>query len=708
MSTAAHRRHLERARESLVHALGEAAQAMPVEIGRRTGADLALRSLRAEVADTFARFHPAFTSSFAAALERAAEGASRPRGEMRFDLDALEIMDDQRVQEEIEVVQAAQALSDEASAPLHRLLRLESMLRAETAQRTQASPAGPAAIGRALWQASERLPLSLAGRSEAVRGTVRLLAPRLGPIYDALVAQAETEAGVSVALGGVQAASARTAPSAAGAAAAAAGSPRRRGTDAAARAAAPVVAAGRDDGRDAGDEDDDEDDEDEDSHFDVTRPGALQELLDTSGARGVDVEFDQLQSEIAPTQPMPLDGDDLRVPELIHRHRDALAALDGTPAPGAAQALITRIFGEILGDPALPADAVLWVGRLAPAVVQLAATDPELLRTHRHPAWTFVNRLVMLLAEHPSSRPPEFAKWVQAVSGAVLAEPTSARFEEACRRLAHWRTEQARRRLTSVEPALDLLRRNAALEPQVEAARLRLGRRLDAAGAGQTVRRFVLTVWSLECAQEALAAKPAPRGEPDAWDVATDLIWSTSSARSRADSPTLMPLIPPLVERLRTGMARVGLGAEHRDAWLDRLAALHVKAMQRRPEDADVDAPLTIDLKLEDAAPSAFGDDVARAAEAAGGAVSGPGVDALAALEVGDVLAMRVDDVWTDVQLLWMSENGHFLLFASPGGASHSVTRRALGRMLAEGLVRTAEGRSALQRATQRISRLRS
>jgi hypothetical protein len=693
MPTAAHRRHLERARASLARAVGEAALAMPVEIGRRGTADLGQRSLRAEVADTFARFHPAFTSGFEAALERAVEGATRPRGEMRFDLDALEIMDDQRVQEEIEVVQAAQTLSDEAAAPLHRLLRLESLLRAETSQRMQPSPVGPAAIGRALWQASERLPLSLSGRSEAVRGAVHLLAPKLGALYDALVVQAEAEAGVSVALGGVQGAPAA--------------GPAHTPAAAPAPAPAPVprAAAARDE---RGDEDgDDDEDDDEDSEFDVTRPGALRELLDTTRGRGVDVEFDQLQAEIAPTQPMPLDGDDLRVPELIHRHRDALAALDGTPAPGAAQALITRIFGEILGDPALPADAVLWVGRLAPAVVQLAATDPELLRTHRHPAWTFVNRLVMLLAEHPSTRPPDFAKWVQAVTGAVLAEPTSARFEEACRRLAHWRTEQARRRLTSVEPALDLLRRNAALQPQVEAARLRLGRRLDAAGAGQTVRRFMLTVWSIECAQQALAATPVPRGEPDAWDVATDLIWSTSSARSRADSPTLMPLIPPLVERLRTGMARVGLGAEHRDAWLDRLATLHVKAMQRRPEDADIDAPLTIDLKLEDAEPSAFDDDVARAAEAAGAAVTGPGAEILAALEVGDVLAMRVDDAWTDVQLLWMSENGHFLLFASPDGGSHSVTRRALGRMLAEGLVRTADGRSALQRATRRLSRHR-
>ena len=60
-----------------------------------------------------------------------------------------------------------------------------------------------------------------------------------------------------------------------------------------------------------------------------------------------------------------------------------------------------------------------------------------------------------------------------------------------------------------------------------------------------------------------------------------------------------------------------------------------------------------------------------------------------------------------DLQLLWMSDNGYFLLFAGRGEGSHSFTRKALEKMAARGLLRTADASSALQRAGDEILRKR-
>jgi hypothetical protein len=68
---------------------------------------------------------------------------------------------------------------------------------------------------------------------------------------------------------------------------------------------------------------------------------------------------------------------------------------------------------------------------------------------------------------------------------------------------------------------------------------------------------------------------------------------------------------------------------------------------------------------------------------------------------------MQLNGEWLELQLLWMSDNGYFLLFAGSGEASRSFTRKALDKMVAQGLLRTVDSSSALQRASDKIIRSR-
>jgi hypothetical protein len=433
--------------------------------------------------------------------------------------------------------------------------------------------------------------------------------------------------------------------------------------------------------------------------FDVTRPGALFELMDLDDERPVFAASTAPAAldRIPDTLPMPLDGDDARIPDLIHSHREELAALQDATSARLGIALIGHLFDQIVADPALTPEAREWIVRLQPAVVRLATQDASLLRSHRHPAWTMVNRIATTLNVDKPAPAPEFMQWLADATAHVTAVPSTATFEAVVDRLAQLQRKQAQHRLTSVEGALDLLRRNASLEELVTEARARLQRKLDSAQPPSRTRRFILTLWSLVVAQEwTTLPVPARRNSP-AMDTAVDVIWSTDEARSRADAPTLVAMIPELVERLTAGMATVKLSEAMRKAWLDQLAAIHLHAMRRPDGAAAASGPVTVDLELDDELPPVV------AAPVAAADVGSP----VASLQVGDNVTLQLHGDWMDLQLLWTSDNGYFLLFAGAGEGSHSFTRKALEKMFAQGLLRTSDTSSALQRAGDEIIRRR-
>jgi hypothetical protein len=652
----AYERHLARAHALMTRRMRTCAAGLTAEVARAPVTNAALRALRADVAAGLARRHAAFAAAFSEALQQSFAAFTRPPAPQApgqwLNLGDLEIMDDSRIQDEIEVAQVVHLLGEECGVELRRLLKFEEALRRSEGARVSASPIGPPGLARALWAGSETLGLGAAARAEAVRSAARWFAPRLGEIYAAV-----RQAGFADAS-------------------------QLEASDRAEVASEEVESTSPPTG------------------FDVTRPGALYELLDLDDQRPVFAASEPAPMTAIPdTQPMPLEGDDPRIPDLIHSHREELAALQGTPSARLVVALIGHLFAQIVADPALSPEAREWIARLQPGVVRLATEDATLLQSHRHPVWTLVNRIATHMSVDKGAPAPEFLQWLAATIAQVEAEPTAASFEAAGDRLTQWQRKQAQRRLTGVEGALELLRRNASQEELVARSRAKLQRKLDSAQPPSAVKRFILTLWSLVVAQEAATRAPdAPRTSP-AMDTAVDLIWSTDAARSRADAPTLVGLIPELVERLTAGMATVQLSDAIRAAWLEQLAAIHLHALRRPVGTAPTSGPVTVDLELDDELPPA------EPAQPRTFAPTGP----LAALQVGDSVAMQLHGDWINVQLLWMSDNGQFLLFSGAnGGGSHSFTRAALHKMLEQGLLRMSEGRSALERASDEIMRRRT
>jgi hypothetical protein len=307
----AYERHLERALALLSRRVRSGAAGLGGEIAAAPVTNAALRALRGEVASTLARRHARFADAFADALAQAASEfthppAEKPAGQW-LDLGAFEIMDESRIQEEIEVAQVVRILDEDCTVELRRLIRFEGALRRHEGVRVAASPIGPPCLARALWAGSDGLGLATPARAELVRCVARWLAPRLGELYAAV-----RQAGFADAS-------------------------HLEATDRGAEAA------------------DDRSTVTPPTGFDVTRPGALFELMDLDEQRPVFAASTAHTplDRIPDTLPMPLDGDDARIPGLIHSHREELAALRDASSSRLAVALIGLLFEQIVADAAL-------------------------------------------------------------------------------------------------------------------------------------------------------------------------------------------------------------------------------------------------------------------------------------------------------------------------------------------------------------------
>lgn len=673
------------------------------------GIDRHLRTLRLEAGDAL-RGQPArLVRAFESALsELIAETAAAMPVAPAPSIDELELMDAEQTREQIELARIA-------SAHMHGLARqwqpVQTQLHPASislAHGPGASPISPEGLTHALWRGSEQLPLSPGARVELVRHVMASLTPRLAELYSelapptppvgTLAGKAPTRTDIELAL---------------------------------------VPLDGEALAADA-------------AEFDVTRPGALRELLPLlpvqpgapGGAPGAAPDAQsaspaaaggggQQSSHRSPRhhgRTGTTGADDDAVVRLVRRHREELAGLPADAEPWQVMELIERIFDQIGAQQRLPEMAQALVAQLQDLVVRVALQDASLLDTHKHPAWVFTNRLISQLRLQATTDPGQmevFVRWVSGWFSRWQALPGAAELEAATQRVVQWQRLQATRRLTDVEPALNLLRLNAWLEPRVDALRPTLEAKLAGYAPHETVRRFVMDIWALVVAHQQAQGQSGS----DAQTCLRDLLWSTDAARCSTDRTALMAMLPGLARCLEQGMQTIGVDESRRHAWMDRLAALHKLVMQRqRPVAAPVSAgPQTQVAPAPEVAPAVVAPQAAAtpvmvptvtpAAPPAATPEVAPQVapevppavalaDLVSGLQVGDALRLQLQGQWCVSQLLWMSDNGHFLLFSGAApGVSHSFTRRALERLQREGLIQPLPDTQVLQQAAQGVRR---
>jgi hypothetical protein len=627
-------------------------------------------------------------------------------------LAGLELMDESRVEEDIEISRAAQLIDGSAEWELRELQTFTSTLIGQLHVTAESNPLRPLVYAGALWQAACAVASAPAQRTTLLRVSAGVMAGLLKMAWAAACTRLEAQ--------GVEPGIYRTVlltPGSTGAGQAPAVDVTRPGALGGLRASMPVGAA---------------DLSPPALHATVADPAfeqALQRLEElvrawpTEAASTISPGLTPRASGL-PVKARPGAGLSRRLGE----HRGALAAHVGGAHHRQIVELVLRMFETMASDEQLPAQFRPLIARMQVPALRLALSDPALMESHDHPLWQLLDCIGQASAGYSQAGDPR-ASGLRLFCEAVIDEITHATAPD---------TALMRRNLVRVQGYLSELLQRQLRESQVTALALGQAERRDALEQKLTqrlseqvapvrttpsIRRFITGPWAKVLAEAMVRQGNAAEPASSYLKTVDDLIWSLQLPDHPQSRQRLLGLLPGMLSQLRAGMASIGLPAPEQQCVLDELMSIHTEALrpggrgsghapssqeilQRMRDEVIPEAPTqrpfgdsVIDLQSMDTVPAELlGEST--------GAAPAPALQDIDTWQGGERMRLFLQGRWMRLQLLWRSERGGFFLFAGETpGRTHSVTRRAIDRLNAAGLVLPLEPAALVQRAVDTLTR---
>ncbi|MES2975354.1 MAG: DUF1631 family protein [Pseudomonadota bacterium] len=446
----------------------------------------------------------------------------------------------------------------------------------------------------------------------------------------------------------------------------------------------------------------------------------------------------------------------------------ALAALREqlrTDARGVGQSLglevVNLMVENIAGDRRLLPPVQQAVRTLEPALLRLALIDPRFFSDKLHPARRLLEQMTQRSLAWQDAGNPAFVAFmepldqaVQVLAGMPIMNPEP--FDFALRTLLEaWGEQQRserRQRETAVKSLLQAEQRNLLA---AKIAR-EISSREDALQAPNEILTFLTGPWAQVMAQARLsdhAGTPDPGGYAN---VINDLIWSAQPDLARNSIPRLTRLIPSLLATLRDGLASIEYPKQKTSEFFEELMVQHQQALrpqaaaagqpgastgsQAMPQAPAPAAQRATRAELEarfggagaepwlapaEAQESGFMDSgmlESRASRPPAFAPTQPGFGdtqpfapsqrsaaatagmAEEVIPAGAWVEFLVGDRATRTQLTWASPHGTLFMFTNAEGGSHSMTRRSLDKLLADGGLRVISDHAVVDEALDAVA----
>jgi hypothetical protein len=638
-------------------------------------------------------------------LDQQSGGASIEPG---FGLAGLELMDESRVEVDIEISRAMQLIDTTAEWELRELQTFTSTLMGQTHVSAESNPFRPLVYASALWDAACAITPTQAQRATLLRASAGVAAGLLKNAWAAASTRLEAqgiEPGIyrTVVFASSSAAGGRAAPV-----------PAQAPTAIAAllQSLPNVTSRGMAGGRHA--------------------PKVDLELDLGTGTLGA--EFEQALKRLdealrhLPANVSALNEDATTAGKRLNSHRAAVIASAGASTEGRIIELLTRLFDALLSDSQLPAAFHAPVARLQVPAMRLALRDRELLESTQHSLWQMLDRIGLHGAARPQPGDPRTLALLEHCAAladelARLAIPSSLACRRALERLDGFIAEQLREQQSASHSSIESLQFAERREKLEQTFAQRLVDQLAPLKIAAPIHRFMIGTWAKVLAESMLRFGDQAEATRGYVKLVDELLWSLQLPDHPQSRQRLLALLPSLLQRLRAGMALVALPQSEQQLVLDELMTLHAEALrpgvrgpadltpeqivqgmrdEALPEATEAQTPFSdsvIDLASMETVPaelmlnhaSARAEDPARRVDA---------------LRVGEFERLFVQGRWQRVQLLWRSDQGQFFLFAGEtAGATHSITRRALERLAGAGLIQPLQTRPLVHRAIDRLSR---
>ncbi|MDO9439128.1 DUF1631 family protein [Hydrogenophaga sp.] len=397
-----------------------------------------------------------------------------------------------------------------------------------------------------------------------------------------------------------------------------------------------------------------------------------------------------------------------------------------TTADKATVEIVALMFQAILAEERIPFSARVWFARLQMPVLRVAIAEPEFFGTLQHPARMLIDRMGSCVmgfdaaAITGSALEGEIRRVVQVIE---QYPETGQRvfklvFDEFVAFLSRYLTQSdTTQRVMSVAQQVEQ-KETMAIQYTIE-----LRKMLNDMPVRDEIREFLFKVWAEVLAIAAL--RYGAQGEQTVMlkRVASELVWAASAKPNRTDRARVIQDLPQLLQRLRQGMALLGIvdepqeahikiiGATLSDAFLSKTEAIpqaKIEAMAERLahlEDFVSDVGGADDLPLDaHSIEMLLGVDAASIEvipDAAGGKVSEDMLAWAHELQVGNWFMLDHNDRVSQVQFVWRSERKKLHLFASADGRSFLIQVGRLAAYLQAGLLVPAEEETLTVRATR-------
>ena len=410
--------------------------------------------------------------------------------------------------------------------------------------------------------------------------------------------------------------------------------------------------------------------------------------------------------------------------EELQQGKQALKQAASTPAERATIEIVAMMFQSILTEDRIPAAMRVWFARLQMPVLRVAVSEPDFFANLDHPARRLIDRMgacVMGLDSASRNVGDALEKEIKRVVQVVEAYPDTGRrvfqtvLTEFEKFLEHYfkNENEASRRGVSLAQQVEQ-RETLAIQYTIE-----LRRMLNEVPVQEGVRQFLFQVWADVLATSAVRYGGQSAETKTMKRAAADLIWSASAKVTREERAEVIRRLPPLLKRLREGMASANMAQEKQEERLNALnnalaAAFTAKAavipndrlqdlMERLEsieellpgtEDIEIDESLVLDLSGHESSELEVVAD--------GGTLpTAPMIAWARELLVGSWYTLEYRGRHETVQLAWHGMRRQLSLFVTPGGRCVLFQQQRLAAFLQAGLLLPAQDEALTVKATR-------
>lgn len=661
---------------------------------RSASPDMALamdRSLLFQVAEAIQSHRQVWEDALVHTLSESEQGTAGPEaaqpGRREWTLDQLTLVDESQAEQDIEISRTVQLVDLRAEWEWREFQAFSAKLQGDSTLSKQAdNPLRPAVFARALSRATDALPLAANERQMLLRVAAKALADVLKAFYARACSELRQQGHKPLAYKAVKQAPSRP----------------------------PAVGP------------------------DVTRPGALHSLLDKLPAQAsTPAHFATPAAQSATPTPGQLTFLPLHdAPTSPTASHTATSSPARSYTPEQVSNLLARLFAQMHADQAVVPAVRQLIAQLQPAVMRVAQHDPQLLQSDQHPAWRLINQMASQSSGYSTEADQagltEFLDFIQARIQPLLPAPgpTPAQLENALGDIQQFIAQQGQHQLQDSPQAVAQLQEadmRLSLRPillqQVE-------QQLAGIRIKSSIHAFLLGPWIDVLCQTMATGSPDDDESQAMLVTVDDLIHSLQRPRTLDEREALKKGLPDLIGRLQRGLARIEWPQAEQDAIFKDLMGIHGHHLLaapkpvKSPADASAQelvAQMQAEMRTQNLPGQVGPGHLARQRHAKAldthiGSLPtvpmGWGDDAVAmtpihwvdSLQQGIWCKLLMQGQWTTARLLWTSANRQFFVFTSDkAGRMHSMTRRAMERLRAEGLATSLEDRSLMQRAVDSV-----